>query len=260
MDTLWSYGKDILEAGRSLDTYQGLFAFLVAIVTCFAAILKRKVFVIHSDKPPGPPLRFSLKAILKGWFSVIIWTILLFLCGILIVVKIAEMRISDQFTEIRGNELLMNIDSPSKDTSDSYRNENQSISSKYSSQSTLKSSNDKSSDTTSPSTERRQAKTVEVDKILANEQFQVILLVLLGCVYARAAYIASRSARSTSLMNLAHGLLSVAGFWIVLGLFMNAHFPEISEGGRDMNFAYEWEWVSLAVGCIVGAIMGSEDP
>jgi hypothetical protein len=98
----------------------------------------------------------------------------------------------------------------------------------------------------------------EFNNLLTVERVQVVLLLVAGCVYVRGAYVAARSAKTTSLMKLTHGLVAVASFELAATLFLHHYFPELLEASKP-PLIQQWEYVAMAAGCVIGAIMGSED-
>lgn len=215
---------DFKEVGGVLS---GILGLLAAIITLAASLVGRAVVFIEAPGAggvqPRPPIRLSLKSILKGWFSTLVWSVVVFglagvVLGILAVNQVqAELPRQQQPFRLEVNGIATH------ETVDN---------------------------------QRRYAEAF--NNLLFMPGVQVVLLVLLGCVYVRGAYVAACSAKTTTMMKLTHGLIAIASFEIASVLFVQHFFPGMVEVSKPPLVA-QWEFPAIVLGCILGAVMGSED-
>ena len=90
-------------------------------------------------------------------------------------------------------------------------------------------------------------------------QLQVLLLVLMGLVYARGSFIAADAAKTTYLMKFTHGLIAVASLELGVGLLLNHYYPQAFNTAYPETILIQWGTITLIVGCVVGSVLGSEE-
>ncbi len=228
MDSLLTSLPDInawLAENKELATIiSGILGLLTACVGLLASLLGRAtVVLVHGSSAgtaqyPRLPLKLSLKSVLKGWISILIWSAIVFFIAGFVMAFLAS-RQSPAVPEPPAGALAPEVERPDFDL-------------------------------------QRSIKMME--DLLKPESAQIVVLVLIGLVYMRGAYVAARSVKTTMLMKMCNALIAIATLEIGSALLVQHFYPEMLAMTKPL-LVQKWEYVVIAVAALLGAILGSED-
>ncbi len=213
------------------------------------------------EQPSGPPLRFSLKSILVGWISTLVWMMvaqIVFFVGSGIYLAHEAKRQPPPLIEAKTPAHQQRFGNHNEKWRQSgEKGRHPPVTEKLSSLETQPQQNPKRKGQTQPGfwEESNQQLREHLEK---EPRLQVLLLVLMGLVYARGAYVAASCSKTTVMMRLTHGLIAVGSLEITAGYLIHRYCPELLSFDPPTILAY-WSPVCLIVGCVVGSILGSED-
>jgi hypothetical protein len=245
MDTWWheleNLNKWLTDNEQFAKLFAGLVSLLTALVGLLTAVVGRATTVVFgggregTPATPRLPLKLSLKAILKGWLSIVIWTVLVSLAsgllGILFAIKQQEQR----------PPLAPPAPAAMADKG-SHPEE-------------------------APPPEGRRPPQQQLDyqhfinemkKDLQPPWVQVLLLVLSGCIYARAAYVTAHSVKTTGLMKVINAFIAVGSFELASALVAYQFDPEMLAVMTPPLIA-KYQYVCLFLSGLLGGILGAED-